>query len=296
MRQVVVGALAVLGVLTAVPAAQAAPGDPWQRVGADILSGVSGAVVVDREDGRIDSLIVRDNKKPGQNRIARVRQSAGKTPKVEPLEWRGELPVDLESIEPVPGRRGEFLVLGSAGKGFQIRVSGGEAVVLRTFQVPTGLAGDDYESFQLASVGGRTVALWADRGQDSRPGTLYAAEFDLDKLTFGPKRSAEIRVPYPKAKVRHVSDLVVLANGELLISSASDPGDDGPFDSALYSAGRVSVGDNGVRLEVAKQPRGLGAYAGHKIEAVTCVSSSCAELLLGTDDENAGGYLRVVRR
>ncbi|MCO1579048.1 hypothetical protein M8C13_25190 [Crossiella sp. SN42] len=293
MRRVVIGSLAVL--LLAAPAAQAAP-QGWQQVGSDILSGVSGATVLARGDGRVESLIVRDNKKPGQNRIARVVQADGKKPVVQPLEWRGELPVDLESIEPVPGRAGEFITLASKGKGFLIKLGAGEASVRQTFQVPAGQAGDDYESFALAAAGGRTIALWADRGLDSRPATLYAAEFDLAKLTFGPVRSSAVRVPYPRKNVRHMSDLDVLPDGELVISAASDIGDDGPFDSATYSAGRVSAGANGVALEVRKEPRRIGTFTGRKIEALTCLDARCEEMLLGTDDENKGGALRLATR
>lgn len=287
MRKVLIGLLAVVQLAVVAPSAGAGTG--WVQVGADIRSGISGVSVISKSKGRIDALIVRDNKKPGQNRIARTTWVPGRSPVVEPLDWRGELPVDLESIDPVPGRAGEYVVVASAGKGFHIKVEPGAATVLRTFQLPVGQAGDDYESFALSVVGGRLVALWADRGQDERLSKLYAAAFDFGDLSFGPVRAVTFSAPWPTEHVRHISDLDVTADGSLVVSSAADPGDDGPFASAVHVIGRVSAGP---KLKLRREPRTLAEYDGRKIEALTCLTPSCGSLLLGTDDENSGGWLR----
>ncbi|WP_328990066.1 hypothetical protein OG394_27885 [Kribbella sp. NBC_01245] len=69
----------------------------------------------------------------------------------------------------------------------------------------------------------------------------------------------------------------------------ADPGDDGPFASAVHVIGRVSAGP---KLKLRTEARRIARYDGRKIEALTCLTPSCGSMLLGTDDENLGGWLR----
>ncbi|MEU5586473.1 hypothetical protein [Streptomyces chrestomyceticus] len=275
-----------------------APAPAWQKVGDGITSGISGlAVVPGSRADRTDLLVARDNKDPGENRLALIHLRPGDRPQVRPLAWRGSrIPVDLEALDAVPGRPGEYVALASDGTGYHLRLDTGAGVarVLGAFTVPGASEDDNYEGFALSAQGHRLVAVWADRGEDSRPGTLHAARLDLTRRAFSAPVSATFRAPYPAENVRHVSDLKISASGALKVSAASDHGDDGPFDSALYDAGTVSVDGRGtVRLSVRKAPKPLGRYAGHKIEALACLPHS-RHGVLGTDDENAGGALRAV--
>lgn len=77
-------------------------------------------------------------------------------------------------------------------------------------------------------------------------------------------------------------------------SSAADAGDDGPFDSAVSDAGRVAVSGTGrVRVALAAAPTVLGTFPQYKVEAVECLPGS-TDALLGSDDENLGGYVRTM--
>ncbi|WP_202868645.1 hypothetical protein [Kribbella antibiotica] len=254
--------------------------DGWQKIGDGMTAGVSGIAVLGDSD---DVLVVRDNKKTGENRAIRLDDD-----KVQEIVWPGELPVDLEAVDPVPGKAGVYVALASAGKGFVFQLKGVRLTVLSTFQVPAGKPGDNYESFALKVVRDRLFAVWADRGQDARSSTIYSARFDAAKATFGPVQSVEFRVPYPATDVRHISDLEITADNRVLVTSASDPGDNGPFDSAVYQAGKLGK-DGSIGLALKE----LARYPGHKIEALTCLSRSCDEVLYGTDDEAAGGAVRV---
>ncbi|MFF8830122.1 hypothetical protein [Streptomyces sp. NPDC015131] len=278
---------------TATPAAPgAAPEARWERVGDGITSGISGLAVAGVRHGTADLLAVRDNKKPGENRLVALRHRPGDRTWQRPVAWAGAQPVDLEAIDAVPGRPHEYVALSSAGTAYRLHWDGDHARVLAAFPVPGIAAGDNYEGFALAPArGGRLLAVWADRGQDDRPATLSAAAWDPRDNTFGPRTSAEFRVPYPAADVRHVSDVEVSPSGRVTVSSASDPGDDGPYDSALYDAGRVAAGPGDrVRLTAGRAPRRLATFPGHKIEALACLPGSRAGVV-GTDDENAGGSL-----
>ncbi|WP_330455700.1 hypothetical protein OIB37_01740 [Streptomyces sp. NBC_00820] len=103
------------------------------------------------------------------------------------------------------------------------------------------------------------------------------------------------RSAYPTGDgTRHISDISVSDSGRIIVSSAADAGDDGPFDSAVSDAGRVILSQDGrVKVTLTPSPVVLGAFPQYKIEAVECLPGS-TDALLGTDDENHGGYVRTM--
>ncbi|WP_327161990.1 hypothetical protein [Streptomyces zaomyceticus] len=283
-------ATTLLALLATAPAV-AAPED-WQRVGTDTRSGVSGVA----HEGA-GALVVHDNKRTGQQRLSRLTYAEG-PPTVTPLSWAGTEPNDLEAIEAVPGAPGDYLALASRGIVYRINVEGGTATVLDHSPLPGIGEGDDFESFALVSRDGRFAELWADRGAGTdRPATLYAAPLSFaswGQVLFGAVSQRVQRSAYPTgAGTRHISDITVTDSGRILVGSASDAGDDGPFDSAVGDAGRVTLSAAGrVRISLDAAPKVLGTFPGYKIEAVECLPGT-GDALLGTDDENAGGYVRT---
>ncbi|MGV9317068.1 hypothetical protein ACWDR0_33570 [Streptomyces sp. NPDC003691] len=285
---------AVAALVCAAPAAPASAGDSWLSTGPGITSGISGIAVADEAGGTADLLAVHDNKRTGEPRVSRIRVRPGGPPEVRVLRWLGtRLPVDLEALSEVPGRPGEFVALESSGRGYHLRLSPGSVRALREFTVPDAVAGENYEGFALARRAGRLVAVWTHRGQDGDPGVVRLARLDWARLAFGPRRSATVSVPYPAEQVRHISDAEVTAAGRLITTAASDPGDDGPFRSAVYDLGRVVLlADGEPGLEQRARPLRLGVFGGHKAEAVACVPGEVPGTVLGTDDENLGGWIR----
>jgi hypothetical protein len=316
IRKAVLSAIAVAGAGVAVAASTgvtaARTGDTaapaaagWQQVGLDIRSGVSGLAVTSHSGRTYRALVVLDNKRPGENRIARLTYGPGESGRatgVQPLEWQGGAePVDLEALEAVPGTSDEYLAVASRGLVYHLKsTDDGKAVEVRDLSpLPAIGQGDNFEGFTLVSQHGGLAAVWADRGEGSdRPATLYAAPLSFNEYgesTFGAVTRAVYRAPYPTGDVRHASDLSVTDSGRLLISSASDEGDDGPFDSAVSDAGWVSLDRSGqVRVRMARHPEVLRKFEDHKVEAVDCVSGS-GIAVLGTDDENAGGAVTTAR-
>lgn len=335
------GAAAALALTAGTGTAQAADGD-WHHVGDGMTSGISGIATDGTHhgrDGTLHGVVVRDNKKPGENRIARIAARPGEKPRLTPLSWKGPLPTDLEAIDRVPGAPGQYVALASAGTGYRIQVAHRSARVLDTFELPGKAGGDgnpdtpdntdkpnkpdNYESFALARPAassppgedGALIAVWADRGDDGRPSTLRAASFSLpddeapartggsrtdrahpagEGVTFGEVHTARVRAPYPAGDPRSASDLKITGSGELLVGSATDPGDDGPFDSGVYSAGHVALdGAHTGRIEAAEHPEVLERFPGHKVEALTCLPGS-DKAVVGTDDENAGSSVKTV--
>lgn len=257
--------------------ASAAPAT-WFQVGAGSVNNISG--IAPSGTGWV---VIRDNKTATQNRIALVDQAGHATS----LAWPGALPTDLESIDRVPGAPGAFAALESTGQGYLLQISGTTVTRTGTFVLPNAKSG--VESFALTTLGGGTgtlVALWAVRGSTAAPGKVSAATFNLATGTFGPVVTGKVTVPYPTASVRPISDLKVVG-GRLVISSTSDPGNLGPFASALYDVGTVSLSGTKVVLGLTT-PLSLGQFAGHKVEGVAC---SGTEGILGSDDEKGGGWV-----
>ncbi|MFI5868475.1 hypothetical protein [Streptomyces sp. NPDC051546] len=243
-------------------------------------------------------LVVHDNKRSGQQRLSRITVDEG-SDIITLLAWDGPEPADLEGIEAIPGTSGEFLALASRGLVYHLKVAGSTASVVDYAPLPAIGEGDDFESFALVAQNGRLAALWADRGDGpDRPATLYAAPLRFaawGQPLFGAVTRRAYRAAYPMdAATRHISDISVSGSGRIVVGSASDAGDEGPFDSAVSDVGQVTVSAAGqVRVTMAVSPTVLGTFPGYKIEGVECLPGS-AEAVLGTDDENLGGYVRTM--
>ena len=267
----------VAGILTLPLASPAEAVDvTWTRVGTGITQGVSG-LAPHAAGGWV---VVRDNKTAGQNRVA-LLSDAGT---VTPLTWPGTAPQDIEAVSAVPGSTGRYAVVTSGGAGRIIAVNGSALTVVRSFTLPSGKV--ENEGFSLVRISTTTVAVWGNRGSTSTPGRLYAATFNTSTGAFGRVVNGTVSVPYPTTGVRHISDVAVVGS-RLVVSSASDNGNNGPFDSALYDVGTVSLASGRARLTLVT-PQSLGTYDDHKIEGIACKGTTG---LLGTDDENLGGFV-----
>jgi hypothetical protein len=251
--------------------------DQWTSVGSGSTNNISG--LAPAASGWV---VVRDNKKAGQNRVALVSDSAV----VTALTWPGTLPVDLEAIDQVPGSDGTYAALTSTGQGWILSIQGTALTVLRQFTLPTATSG--VEAFALTVSAGVTVAVWSTRGSSSAAAKVSTAAFDPSTGAFGPISTGKIRVPYPTVSARQVADLKVVGT-RLLISSTSDPGATGPFASAVYDVGTVAVAAGRPALHL-QTPVELGRYSGHKVEGIACSGGVGA---LGSDDEKAGGAIRT---
>jgi hypothetical protein len=256
--------------------AGASVGPSWVQVGAGSLNNISG--MAPAASGWV---VIRDNKLAGQNRISLLDDNA----KATALTWPGPLPADLESVDRVPGRADAFAAVTSAGKGTIVEISGTTVSIDRSFVLPNAQSG--VEAFALATAGTATVAVWATRGSTTAPAKVSAATFTPSTGVFGKVVTGKVSVPYPTTAVRQVSDVKIVA-GRLVISSASDPGNSGPFTSALYDVGRVSVTGGKAVLALAA-PVSLGQFPGHKVEAIACSGSTG---MLGSDDEKNGAWVR----
>jgi hypothetical protein len=248
----------------------------WHEIGPGISGAISGLAPTSS-----GWLIARDSKTNGQNRISTLSDSG----RVDAVTWPGTPPRDLESLAALPGTAGRWATLTSEGAGTIFSISGSTVVVERRFVVPIGTA--NLEGLTFTTSGASVIAVWSTRGSSSSPAKVYAATFEPATGSFGRVMTGTVTVPYPKADVRHISDLTTVGT-RLVASSASDPGPNGPFDSALYDVGSVTLA-GGQAVLTLQTPQSLGTFPGHKIEGIACAGPAG---LLGTDDENNGGWIR----
>ncbi|MEV0919430.1 hypothetical protein AB0I93_34925 [Streptomyces sp. NPDC049967] len=305
---VIASATALCAFLTAAPPATGAPGpsDGWQRVGSGVLGGMSGMALVEGApvaQGLADAVVVRGNKGDHESRVATLRLRPGQAPAVSELPWLGVLPAELGALDAVPGRPGHYIAVAGRGDAYHIVVADGRVVVQGSpVALPGRHDGDSYESFALhRDRSGRTFAVWATQGSGPREAVVSASSVRVG--AHGPEFGTvtarqELAVPFPNEdEVRHASDLKVLDDGTVMVSSASDPhADEGPFASAVYEAGRLTVnGANDAVLRL-KPKDDLVPFAlftkrdNRKIEAIAFAPGSRA--VWGTDDENEGGSVK----
>ena len=160
--------------------------------------------------------------------------------------------------------------------------------VLKTFTLPESPGGNTYEGVALTTApGGGLTLAWSYRGDGPKPGVLNWQRFSVESGPTGPVQSAEIRVPYPTANVRHLADLRIDSAGIVYVVGAADPGDDGPFSSALYAVGTLS--EKGFVPN--PDPTPLRRFPHHKVEAFEMLPGADGGFVFGTDDENLGTWL-----
>lgn len=273
-----VAACALGATALTVSPASAVP-NTWISVGSGFAANVSGIAPADT-----GWVIVRDNKKAWQNHVALLDQDGD----VTPLAWPGSPPADLESVDAIPGSADGYVVVNSAGTGWVLSIQGAAITVDRQFSLPGDLR--QVEGFALTSVDGSTVAVWASRGSSTRPARVKAATFDPQTTTFGPLRSGKVSVPYPTSHARQVSSMTI-SDGRVLVSSASDPGNEGPFSSGVFDVGTIPrIWKSGKPALKLATPVEIGRYDGHKVEGIACGHGVG---ILGSDDEKLGGAVRT---
>jgi len=283
----------LLGVtLKVAPFAQPVQAQPWRPVRGSILFGISGMVLLEQQEGSTSFLIVHDNKGVGEGRLAMIKVIGEQAPEYLPINWSHQpLPIDLEALTAVPGQSPPtFMALTSSGTVYHFRLNGNlqNVSVLNVFNLPNLPEGTNLEGFALQQIHDKLLVVWAHRGKDEEPGVLYWGLLDLETNEITPQGSARLTVPFPVGNVRHISDIKVDSAGIVYITSASDNGNDGPFQSAVYVAGGLSLQDNRIVFRQNQALVPIYRLNYHKVEAIELVPGTAGGIILGTDDENMG--------
>ncbi|MCW8797029.1 MAG: hypothetical protein OQK67_08210 [Chlorobium sp.] len=226
---------------------------------------------------------------------------------------------DLESLCAVPSRSHEYLMAesgtwkGKFGRLFHLRLDTEtkKAVILGLIKLPVladnnpQQVGDQYESLAcIKGADGRLLLLLGERGGSQRfpDGVIRWGVIDLDRheLVFTKKGLEGIKINAPgkwknERTNRDISDIYISPGGELYISAAEDNGDNGPFSSVIYSAGKIS-GNFNFPVIADQHPEVWRTISSIKIEGLSGPAESVAgsQMSIGSDDENYGTIWRPV--
>ncbi|BAY24054.1 hypothetical protein NIES2100_38470 [Calothrix sp. NIES-2100] len=271
----------------------------WLPVRGGISFGISGIALIEQKSNSLDFLIVHDNKKPLQGRLAILNLSGKNQPEYFALNWIGnaELPSDLEALTSIPGtKNNSFIALSSSGKAYSIQLETDKKNIslIKEFKLPAIPQESNFEAFSLQDIDGKLVAVWAHRGEAEAPAVIYWGLLDLTKYQIMLTGSANLKVPFPSGNVRHISDMKIDPTGVVFISAASDPGDNGPFQSALYVAGSLGYRNHKIVFKQNAQLVPLYRKNYHKIEAIELVPGAEGGVIVATDDENFGSAVYMV--
>lgn len=215
------------------------------------------------------------------------------------------VPNDLESIAAVPDRNEALLVESNADgddpdpsiylarwdDDLDVEIAGSA----RWPKTPERLV--NVEATAVTTVDGSDYFIYAERAEGSdttRINMTTVSIADSGKVEFGDEwTSTSFTAPEPP-DARPASGMDIDAKGNIYISAAYDPGDLGPFDSAVYRAAAVRAGSSGARLRPVRPPEQLARSSSLKIEGVALVDGSFP-IFISDDDEDYGGLLRQLR-
>lgn len=261
-------------------------------------------------------LVVSDAKADSPASRLGILSLAAPRPWMHPVtvdDWKGEPPNDLEACCPVPGSADEFLLAesgwwkGRFGRVFRVKLfhdpaQGWKGTVLSTctpFAAPqdgSTPSADQVEGIAATTdSSGRLVVLLGRRGGAGSSGKLVWGHLDEAGFTALGEKDYSLEGFVPGG--RSCGDLQLLEQGgawKVLSVAASDPGDRGPFRSAVCEVGTLRTRGGGpVRFEPAP-PRALWRLDGLKVEALAPTPSGIEDstFCVGTDDEVYGGLWR----
>jgi hypothetical protein len=288
--------------------------------------------------GRNLFLVAHDTKSPIETRLGTisVQEDGPQYREVGILNWPAyeKPPNDVEGICTIPNRPGEYLIVESGyypkygyfGRVIRIRYpegTPGHAEYVGYFRPLPAPANNDEtprpEQIEGISVvaheGGMTVLLLALRGGKNKPddpddtaaagkliwGTLSDIDAPNPKFT----RTGTAPLSYKPIADRGAADIYVVSktanSWDLYSVATSDPGDLGPFRSAVYSAGTITIDPPCVSFAPQENQNIVHwDFEGLKVEAVAAPAelfkgkSGVSGLSIATDDEVYNGIWRPI--
>jgi hypothetical protein len=267
--------------------------DDWRPVRGSILYGISDLALVEHTAERSTFLLVHDNKRMNEPHAAVIAVSGKKPVEYMEIAWPADQDlIDLESLSRVPDEKMTYIALTSRGAGYIVKLNLAEkkVEVQSRFKLPDVGDKSNFEGISLLKMGSRMLIAWAHRGEEDDPGLIYFGEFDMRTRGVKDVQKVEVRVPWPMKHTRHISDMKLDETGVVWIASTCDPGDDGPFDSAIYLAGVFYEDGGKFKFRKSQNMIRMRTLPDRKVEALELVPG-IGGVIFGTDDENYGGWV-----
>lgn len=262
--------------------------------------GFSGFATVRHDAKETVLLTVHDNKKGGEPRLGLVTMAEKKPVKYEGLVWPDSvnIPIDGEALCKYPIGENTYVVMSSMGKCFLFTFdpTSKQITITGRFDLPEAHKGSNFEGFDLRLLNDTLMAaIWGHRGQDEDPAVIYSGVFNPRTMKFANIMTLPFKTPFPKKKVRYISDMKMDEAGTLYVVSSSDTGDNGPYESAVYIVGNIRFNGTQASITANSQYVRLFTDTKHKIEAMELVPGEFGGIIYGTDDENKGASIQFVK-
>lgn len=254
--------------------------------------------------GKERYLVTHDLKshQPGP-RLGVVTTSAGIRYQSAQVDWGTTVANDVESICPVDGQTGDFLLSesgyykGQFGRLFLLHSksgSGDQLELVKTFQMPKGL--QEIEGLAtLATEKGLLVLLGGRGGKEGEAARVYWGLIEGDQLVFKPEglKGEELHLPRRLGSyARGLSDMYLDKDHHLWVAACSSQGSDAPSRSLIYQAGTIQPDQRKIfRRNVEQQS--IWWVDGCKIEGLAPCSRPGFGPAYVTDDDSFGGIWRA---
>ena len=258
------------------------PDDEWKTIHGDRLYSVSG--IAPFKEGYV---VVHDNKKKNQPRVSYIDREL----KIHPVAWpEAKLPYDLEAIVVIPGYDNRFMLMESTGICYELTIDPTTLCtdLLHSFSLPELKGNMNLEGLTIYPSGQGLVFIYGDRGSDRRKSTLFTAFFDPNKKLFYKVSQFTFDLPKPKKHKRNIADLAIKGDGSIWTSATSDPGNNGPFTTAIYELGEIDHAGTFTPIHPELQ-KPIMVFGGQKVEAMMFHKGY---LVFMTDNENFGATFK----
>lgn len=296
----------------------------WVTVKAESRLNFSGMALLEQKDEKLTFLVVHDNKDQFSDKIEEGKrlkterigiltvENGDSRPTYQGLKWlstagtENNLPIDLEAISTVPNTPNRFIAtvgnpreIDLKGKVYLIELDEKrESVrVLRETKLPISFDGRDFEGFSVQKIGDILLAVWAERGKNEKPATLFFGELNLQNFSLKLIGETPIQTEtpsfldltkYPKAEFRSISDVKVDSSGAVFVTSAIDGEDYGIFASEFFYIGAFAKQNSSIAFNKAEKPIRFNQFKNYKAEAFEIVTGKNGGIIFGTDDEDFG--------
>ena len=265
-------------------------GFDWIKTGTGIEKTISGLVLLRKTVSGWVFLAAHDAS--SSPRLSRIEISNTGAVTSSDVEWSGP-PIDIEALFV---HQDNIFAASSSGTLYRIALDANEENVSTIDSVYFGamISGANCEAAFIHETNGIFILVVASRGDDLTPSTIAWRRVVYPSLSLlGDTESITFSAPFPTSNVRHVSDIRIDIDGNVFVSSASDPGDDGPFSSAVYHIGSMYAYDSFALIAKMQTPREAYRSTSHKVEAICLTPNDSLGMILGADDENSGGFIFI---
>ena len=110
-------------------------------------------------------------------------------------------------------------------------------------------------------------------------------------MRFYDMNSYTLDLKEPMKNKRNIADLSINQNGDIWTSATSDPGNNGPFSTALYDIGKINPAGKFELIHPDLQ-KPVMIFKHQKVEAMLFHDS---DLILMTDNENFGSTFLLIK-